>query len=197
MSANDTLQSVWARPSVPPEISIDENLASFISSLIEQNAELTQRIEQLVSQKKLADEILAEVGQQANVIGLLAEKEVNRRAATIISDAEEKARAEAVRILAEATQQAQANSALTEKQASDRAAANASESEARAKIEADKILAEAKQKAEEIIEQKTQFAIQQGLLIINKAEQKSLSILQDVRKQAEAIASNANKKVRL
>jgi vacuolar-type H+-ATPase subunit H len=175
---------------------VDEDLFAFISSLIDQNAELIQKIQELNSQKKLADEIAAEVQQKANVLSLLAEKEVNLRAAKIISDAEEKAKAEADRILAEATRQADAIGTIKEKQVNDRAASIIREAETGAKIEADKILAEANQKAEQLIEQKNQFAIQQGLRIINKAEERAFSILKDVQKQAEEITGKATQKGR-
>jgi vacuolar-type H+-ATPase subunit H len=71
-----------------------------------------------------------------------------------------------------------------------------SEAETKARTEADRILAEAKRKAEKIVEEKTQFAIEQGLLIINKAQERALSILNEVRKQAEAITGKDNHRVK-
>jgi vacuolar-type H+-ATPase subunit H len=179
----------------------DKDMFAFISRLIDQNAELMQKIQELDSWKKVADEIAKEVEQKANVLSLLAEKEVNRRVDNIINDAKEKAKGEADRIIAEATLQAdriiaeatlQAESIgiiIKDKQANDRAA------EMRAKIEADKILAEAKRKAEDIVEDKTRFETQ-GLLIINKVEERGLSVLKDVQKQAKQITGKANQKPR-
>jgi vacuolar-type H+-ATPase subunit H len=197
VSTNDKSQSFSGLPSLPPETSNNADLSSFIFSLlIDENAKLMQKIQELNSQKKLADEITAEVQQKANVLSLLAEKELNHRIANIISDAEEKAKAEAARILVEATRQAETIGNLKEKQANDGAVSIIREAEARAKIEAEKILAEAKREAEKIVEEKTQFATQQGLLIISKAEEIAISTLKDVQKQAQAITGKANRKGR-
>jgi len=131
----------------------DEDLLTLISSLINQNAELMQKVQELCSQKELTNIVVTEVRKQAEAIKVIVEMVARDKASAIITEAEIKA-----------------------------------------KIEADKILAEAKHKAEEIIEDKTQFAIQQGLLIINKAQEQALSILDDVQKQAEAISIKANQK---
>jgi vacuolar-type H+-ATPase subunit H len=197
VSTNDKSKSFPELPSLPPETNNNADLASFIFSLlIDQNTELMQKMQELNSQKRLADEIAAEVQQKANVLSLLAEKEVNSRVDNIISDAEEKAKAEADRIISEATTQAEAIGTLKENQANDRAISIIREAETRAKIEAEKILAEAKREAERIVEQKTQFATQEGLLIINKAEERALSIIKDVQKQAQQITGKVNQKGR-
>lgn len=133
----------------------DEDLFALISSLIDQNAELMQKVHELNSQKELANIVLTEVVKQEETIRLLVEIVSLDRASVIVEDAKTNAR-----------------------------------------IEGDRILAEAKRKAEEIVEGKTQLAIQQGLLIINKAEEKALSTLEEVRKQAEAISGKANRKVK-
>lgn len=134
---------------------VDEDLFALISSLIDQNAELMQKVQELNSQKGLASGVVAEADKQAESIKPSVEMEARDRASTIIREAETKA-----------------------------------------KIEADKILAEAKQEGEKIIEEKTQFAIGQGLLIVNKAQEKASSIVDELRKQAEAIAIKANHKVK-
>jgi vacuolar-type H+-ATPase subunit H len=197
VSIYDKSQSFSEMTSVPPETSDDADLESFIFNLlIDENARLMQKIQELTSQKKLADEITEEVQQKADALGSLAEKEVNSRVDNIIGDAEEKAKADADRILAEATRQAEAIGTLKERQANDRAASIVREAETRAKIEAEKILAEAKREAEKIVEEKTQFATQQGLLIINKAEETALSIIKDVQRQAQQIKGRSNQKPR-
>ena len=66
----------------------------------------------------------------------------------------------------------------------------------KAEMERERTLAEAKAEAEKIIEEKTQFAIEQGLLIINKAQERALLILNEVRKQAEAITRKNNHNVK-
>jgi vacuolar-type H+-ATPase subunit H len=88
--------------------SVDEELFTLISSLIDQNAELVQKLKEFNSRKELADTIVAE-----------------------------------------------------------------------AKIEADKILAGARQKALSVIEQTTAFAAKQGLLILEKARESAISLLDE------------------
>jgi len=154
MRENDKFQGVSELSSLPPARGFDEELSFFISSLIDQNAELTRKLQELNSPRELADQIMAEAHKQAETIKSQAEEDANTRAAAIIR-----------------------------------------ESEAKAKLEADKILAEAKQKAEGIIEDKTQMAIQQGLLIIQRAQEQALSIIDEVEKQAQGITEWKNPKV--
>jgi len=125
---------------------VGEDLFALISSLMDQNAELMQKIQELNYQKELANSVGTEAHKQEQTIKLFL---------------------------------------FVEMVARDRASAIIKEAETEAKIE-----------AEEIIEEKTQFAIEQGLLIINKAQERALSILDDVRKQAEAITSKDNRKVK-
>ena len=146
MSANDKFQAVSGLPSLSPARCIDEESSLFISSLIDQNAELIRKLQELNSLSGLVDQFMEEVYKQAETIKSQAEEDARARAAAIIR-----------------------------------------ESEAKAKLEAEKVLAEAKQKAEGIIEEKTQMAIQNGLLIIQKAQQQALSIIDEVEKQAQEI----------
>jgi hypothetical protein len=125
---------------------VGEDLFALISSLMDQNAELMQKIQELNYQKELANSVGTEAHKQEQTIKLFL---------------------------------------FVEMVARDRASAIIKEAETEAKIE-----------AEEIIEEKTQFAIEQGLLIINKAQERALSILDDVRKQAKAITSKDNRKVK-
>lgn len=197
MNRNDKLQAFSGLPLLPPEMSNNEDLASFIFRLlIEQNAELIQEIRDLNHQKKIADEIVAELQQKVNALSVLAEEEGNRSAANIISEAAEKARVEASRILEEATRQAEATWAQKEKQATDRATSIIKEAETWARMDAEKILAEAERKAQEIVEEKTQFAIKQGLMIIDKAQAQAFSILDEARKQSGAITGKYNNKLK-
>jgi vacuolar-type H+-ATPase subunit H len=83
-----------------------------------------------------------------------------------------------------------------EKEAQVRAAAIISEAETKAKLEAEKIIAEANQKVEDIVKDKVQSAIYQGSVIIDKAQERAESILEDARAQAESISNRANKKVK-
>jgi vacuolar-type H+-ATPase subunit H len=83
-----------------------------------------------------------------------------------------------------------------ENEAQVRAAAIISGAETKAKLEAERIIAEARQKVEDIVKEKIQSAINQGSVIIDKAQEQSKSILEDARAQAESISDRANKKVK-
>jgi vacuolar-type H+-ATPase subunit H len=66
---------------------------------------------------------------------------------------------------------------------------------ASAKIEADKILAEAREKALAVIEQKTEFATKQGLLILEKAREAALSLLDEFGSGPKQLMAVHNKRV--
>lgn len=166
MAEHKKLDKIIGLDSVQLTNAVDEDLFALISSLIDQNAELMKKMEELNSQKELANSLSTAEHQQEKTINLCVEREASDRALAIVKEAETCAAMEVDRIIA------------------------------KAKIEADRILTEANQKAEEIIEQKKQFAIQQGLQIINKAEERALALLKDVQKQAEAITGNSNHQVR-
>ena len=131
----------------------DEDLLAFISSLIDQNSELERKLQELIPQKELADNIIEDAHKKGREILLSAEKEAQVRAAAIISGEETKA-----------------------------------------KLDAERILAEARQKVEDIVKDKIQSAVNQGSVIIDKAQEQAESILEDARAQAESICGRANKK---
>ena len=157
MSMEDTLDRTSGLDSLKHAIAsgIDEDVFAMISSLMDQNAELIHRLQELTSQKEPASGVVSKAHKQEETSELSVEKEAMEKASAIIREAEMKA-----------------------------------------KVEADKILAEARRKGEGIVEEKTQFAVQQGLLIINKAQERALAILNEVQQQAEAIASKSNHKGR-
>ena len=131
----------------------DEDLLAFISSLIDQNSELERKLQELIPQKELADNIIEDAHKKGREILFSAEKEAQDRAAAIISGAETKA-----------------------------------------KFEAERIIAETRQKVEDIVKDKIQSAVNQGSVIIDKAQEQAESILEDARAQAESICGRANKK---
>jgi vacuolar-type H+-ATPase subunit H len=131
----------------------DEDLLAFISSLIDQNSELERKLQELIPQKELADNIIEDAHKKGREILLSAEKEAQVRAAAIISGEETKA-----------------------------------------KLDAERILAEARQKVEDIVKDKIQSAVNQGSVIIDKAQEQAESILEDARSQAGSICGRANKK---
>lgn len=150
MSSENRFEEIIAMQSSEPAKVVDEYMLAFFSSLIEQNAELTQKLDQLHSQTKSADDIVAEAHRKAGAIRLLAEKEANERAAAIISESEKKAKVEADRTVAGARKEAEDIKLLIEREARDRAEAIIGESQSKAKLEADRILAEAKEKGQAI-----------------------------------------------
>jgi len=175
---------------------VDKDMLAFLSSLIEQNAELTQKLDQLNSQMKFADDIVAEAHRKAGTIRLLAERQANDRAAAIISESEKKAKVEADRIVAWARKEAEDIRLLREREASDRAAAIIGESQSKVKLAADRILAEAKEKGHVIIENETKSAQEYGLLIISKAKEKAISIIEEANGQVRAATSMLSQKAK-
>jgi len=107
MSTNDKFKAVSGLPSLPPAKGLDEELSFFISSLIDQNAELTRKLQELNSFGELTDQIMEEVHKQAETIKSQAQEDANARAAVIIRESEAKAKLEAEKILAEAKQKGQ------------------------------------------------------------------------------------------
>lgn len=196
MSAEDSLTEVVGLQSAQSAGAADGDMMAFISNLIEQNAELTRKLQELASRTKLADDIVTEAHSKAEAIRLSADREANDRTAAIIRECEKKAKEEADRIVAEAQKQAEAIRTLKVKEANDRAAAIISESTAKAKLEADRILAEAKEQGHVIIEEETKKAQQYGLLIIDKAREKAISILDEANAQILALTSKSSQKGR-
>lgn len=196
MTADDSFKEVASLQSSLLAGAADGDVMAFISNLIEQNAELTQKLQQLASQTKLADEIVAEAHKKAEAIRLLTEKEANHRAASIISESEKKAKVEADRIVAEALKQSEDIKALKEEEANDRAAAIIRESGAKARLEAARISREAKEQTHAIIEEETKKAQQYGLLIIEKAKEKAISILEEANAEILALTSKSGQKGR-
>ena len=87
---------------------VDNDMLAFFSSLIEENAKITQKLQELDSQTKLPDDIVAEAHRKAGAIRLLAEKQARDRAVAIIGESLSKAKLEANRILEEAKEKGQA-----------------------------------------------------------------------------------------
>jgi len=131
---------------VPAPDGLDDELASFINSLVDQNAELAGKLENIDSLMELAEKTVIESGKEAEGIKLEAEKEANARAASIVARAEERAQAAAQKIIARAKKKAEA--------------------------EARRIIAEAGKRAEESVQEKLSLAEQQARDIMKAAEEK-------------------------
>ena len=108
MSAGNRFEEIVGMESSELGEVVDNDMLAFFSSLIEENAKLTQRLQELDSQTKLPDDIVAEAHRKAGAIRLLAEKQSRDRAVAIIGESLSKAKLEANRILEEAKEKGQA-----------------------------------------------------------------------------------------
>ena len=108
MSSGNRFEEIVGMESSEPGKVVDNDMLAFFSSLIEENAKLTQKLQELDSQTKLPDDIVAEAHRKAGAIRLLAEKQARDRAVAIIGESLSKAKLEANRILEEAKEKGQA-----------------------------------------------------------------------------------------
>ncbi len=136
------------------ELDPDE-LRSFIISLVDQNAELGRKLEELNSVIKLSENTIIEVRKQAERIASEIVKEANNKASAIISEAQKTGELEEDRIKAEAKQKKEharqegINAAAEEGQVILQSAIDKAEIiKAQAEVEAKKIIDEAKKEAE-------------------------------------------------
>jgi len=136
------------------ELDPDE-LRSFIISLVDQNAELGRKLEELNSVIKLSENTIIEVRKQAERIASEIVKEANNKASAIISKAQKKGKLEADSIETEAKQKKERarqegiNAAAEEGQVILQSAIDKAEIiKAQAEVEAKKIIDEAKKGAE-------------------------------------------------
>lgn len=104
MNSNEKLQADFGLPSLPLAEGFDEDLSSFISNLIDQNAALIRKLQEFDSLEELANRVMSEAYEQAQTIISQADKEANARTAAIIRESEEKAKLVADKIMAEAKQ---------------------------------------------------------------------------------------------
>lgn len=151
-----------AHRSMPERSGMDEDLFFFFTSLIEQNAQLAGKLEEIDSLKKLAEETLSEAQKAAEIIKTEAERKAKEEAAAIIAKADEEARAAAQNII-------------------DRAREKAEE-------EAHKIIAEAKQKAEAAERKALEIiraAEEKAESIGRRSEEETSKLIAEARRRAE------------
>ena len=88
---------------------LDEaEVLSFVSSLIDQNKQLTDKLDNLDSLMEFAQRTVVEATKQAKNLEIEMEQEANAKAASIIAEAKERAEAEADKTIAEAREKAEA-----------------------------------------------------------------------------------------
>jgi vacuolar-type H+-ATPase subunit H len=161
-TTNGRVKKIKGQEFVPGWDGLDDELASFINSLIDQNAELAGKLESIDSLMELAEKTVIEAGKEAEGIKIEAEKEANARAASIVARAEEKAKAAAQKVITKAKEKAEA--------------------------EARRIIAEAKQRAEESVQERLSLAEQQAREIMKAEEEKGSSIIAEAQNKAEEAA---------
>ena len=138
---------------------LEGELAAFVNSLIEQNAELAGKLESIDSLMELAEKTVIEAGKEAEGIRAEAETEANVRSAAIVARAVEKARAAAQKVIARAKEKAEA--------------------------EARRIIAEAGQKAEQSLQERLSLAEQQAQEMLKAAEEQGSRIIAEAQEKAE------------
>jgi F-type H+-transporting ATPase subunit b len=158
-TSNDRVKRGKLQESVPPSDGRDGELTAFINSLIDQNAELAGKLENMDSLMELAEKTVIEAGKEAERIGAEAEKEANARAAAIVARAVEKAKVAAQKIVSRAKEKAEA--------------------------EARRIIDEAQKRAEESLQEKISSAEQQAQEIMKVAEGKGSLIIAEALQKAE------------
>ena len=99
------VREIWGRKFKIVRDGLDEaEVFAFVGRLIEQNSELSSRLEHVDSLKRLAENAVIEAAKQAESIKIETSEEANQKAKGIIIQAEEQTKAEAERIIAEAEQ---------------------------------------------------------------------------------------------
>lgn len=167
---------------------LDEaEVSSFISSLVQQNTELANKLEHLSVLTKLAESTVVEAENQAKIIKMRADEEVKAQAASIIASAGEQAKLEADKIIAESKQQAeeaaQAKLASAERQSQ--------QTLKDAEISADNVKRATKEDASRLVAEATENARKEALVITQQANQ----LLTRSRKVAELEIAKKLKKV--
>jgi vacuolar-type H+-ATPase subunit H len=155
----------------------EAEVSAFISSLVQQNSELANKVENLSALTRLAESIVVEAEKQAKGVKIQAEEDAKAQAASIIASVGEQAKLEADKIIAESKQQAeeaaQAKIASAERQAEQTIKA--------AETRADNVKRIAEEDASRIVDEATENAKKEALLITQQANQ----LLTRSRKVAE------------
>ncbi len=182
------VREIWGRKFKIVRDGLDETeVFAFVGRLIEQNSELSSRLEHLDSLKRLAENAVIEANKQAESIKIETSEEANQKAKGIIIQAEEQTKAEAERIIAEAEQSSLDRIAASEQLAQDML--EAAEEEARAQPE--RIYAEADQQAKAQAEEQTNAEAER---IIAEAEQNSLDRISAAEQLAQDMLEAAEEK---
>jgi len=180
-TSDSRTKEIWGKKFKIVKNGLDEaEVSSFVTSLIEQNKDLTLKLEHIDTLKRLAERTVIEAEKQARDIRAEIEEKANAKAEAILAEAEEKAKSEASKIISEADERAeklvQEKLNLTIKQGEE--ILNAAEERA------EKITSDANEEAEKIISKAKQEA---GVI-----EQQAQKIIKSAEDKAQAITANAN-----
>lgn len=153
---------------VPAGDGQDGELMAFINSLIDQNAELAAKLENIDSLTELAEKTVIEAAKEAEVIRAEAETEANDRAV-------EKARAAAQKVIAKAKEKAETEAGRIIAEAGQKAEQSLQERLSLAEQQAREIVKAAEERVSRIIAEAHEKAEQEALLIKKEAEQRLAS----------------------
>jgi vacuolar-type H+-ATPase subunit H len=166
---------------------------SYINELVEQNKNLSNKLEHIDSLIRLAERTVIEADNESERIKKEIEENANAKAANIIAEAEKKAKTEANSVIVEAQRRAEQRTqeliAAAEQQAQSilkDTAGRAEKIESDANEEANNEIAEAEQKASSI-EQQAQDTLK-------SAQEKAVAIKSDADERAAGILSEAKEK---
>jgi vacuolar-type H+-ATPase subunit H len=192
------VKEIWGRQFRIVRKGLDEaEVVAFISRLIEQNSELSRKLEHVDSLKRLAENAVIEASKQAESIKIEAGEEADRKAEKIITQAVEQTKAAAKRIIAEAKKSSRDRIAASEQLAQD----VLKKAERKAEAQAGRIIAEAEEKAraraERIIAGAGEKARAQAERSITEAEEKARAqAVKQTKAEAERIIAEAEKRSR-
>jgi F0F1-type ATP synthase membrane subunit b/b' len=193
-TSDGKIKDIWGRKFKIVKNGLDEGeVFSFIGGLIDQNNDLSNKLQHLDSLKKLAERTVIEAEKQAEVIRKEIEEKANTKAASIVSKAEKDAKVEADRIISEVKQKVEQDAQVKITAAIQQGQNLIKEAEEKgealknsANQEASKIIAEAKQNSS-AIEQQAQD-------VLKKAEEKAETIKANADKKAAKILADAKEK---
>jgi vacuolar-type H+-ATPase subunit H len=218
VTKNGKVKEIWGRQFSIVRNGLDEvEVFSFISRVIEQNRDLSDKLEHVDSLRRLAEKAVIEASRHSERIKTEAENIANEKALDIIGQAQQQGRAEVERIITEAEKHALDRISASEqlaqdmlaqaeekaKELTDQILAEAQErartlgdeilarSEETARIQAEKIVPEAEQKAESTAQEKFAAAEQQSKSIIESAEAEAESIITSAAAEANTTLANA------
>jgi len=176
------VKEIWGRQFRIVKNGLDEaEVFAFVGRLIEQNSELSSKLEHVDSLKRLAENAVIEATKQAKRMKIETRQEASEKAREIIIQAEEKTKAEAERIISEAERSSLDRIASAEQLAQDVLQA----AEGKAKEHAEQIIAKAEQNAREQAEYETKAEAER---IVAKAEKSSLDRIAAAEEKARAQA---------